>query len=423
MNHAPLLLDDRLELSTRSTNVVEELGRIRREMTRLLTQLEQLLGSDMFPVLKVCSDKQDLKVHKLLTEESGGVDHWFFIGDIHGDFYALHSMIRHAESLDAECRILFLGDIVDRGHLPFECIFLLLEWGLRHPGRLAWIAGNHDIAYGNSGKKFFSTCSPAETLEDFNCDDTFISTRHRIGEFFVKLVECLPRALLFPEGLLATHGGIPHTDLQKDGAAIEDEEAYLFWLNSEACLKDFTWNRISRYPKRYPDRYSTGCQYGYKDFEAFCDLKPQFFAPTSVVTGHEHPEEGAETHPNYVKYPALTLLGQGFDDLVNRNSAAFYTQYRDMLRLGRGVPGKAPEVIDVPVNRKEIRAVYSEQLARAGYTPEPKQNVPPEEELQSSASPTIVASGNSQAEPSVVEPDLTDGKALPAKTTDREGLI
>jgi hypothetical protein len=135
MNQVALPPVDRLELSSRSANAAEELGRIRREMMRLLTQLEGLLDSNQFPVVKACRDGQKLKVHKLSMEETGGVDHWFFIGDIHGDFYALHSMIRHAESLDPECRILFLGDIVDRGHLPFECIFLLLEWGLRHPGK------------------------------------------------------------------------------------------------------------------------------------------------------------------------------------------------------------------------------------------------------------------------------------------------
>lgn len=423
MNQAALPPVDRQEPSITSANAVEELGRIRREMMRLLTQLERLLGSDQFPVLKVCSDSQKLKVHKLSLEETGGVDHWFFIGDIHGDFYALHSMIRHAESLDPECRILFLGDIVDRGHLPFECIFLLLEWGLLHPGRLAWIAGNHDIAYGRAGERFISTCSPAETLEDFNRDDAFISVRQKIGDFFVNLVERLPRALLFPEGLLATHGGMPHTDLQKEGAAIEDENSYLEWLNSEACLKDFTWTRITRYPKKYPDRHTSGSQYGYKDFESFCDLKPVFFAPTSIVTGHEHAEGGADTHPTYVKYPALTLLGQGFDDLLDRNSAAFYTQYRDMLRLGRGVPGKAPEVIDVPVNQKELLAVYSEQLARAGYTSEPERDVQHEEDVQASLSPIIVASESNQEDPLLAKPDLGDVQAVPASSSDQEGLV
>ncbi len=423
MNQAVPPLMDSLKLSTRSASAAEELGRIRREMMRLLTRLEGLLGSDQFPVVKVCSDSQKLKVHKLSMEETGGVDHWFFIGDIHGDFYALHSMIRHAEILDPECRILFLGDIVDRGHLPFECIFLLLEWGLRHPGRLAWIAGNHDIAYGRTGDGFISTCSPAETLEDFNRDDAFISVRQRIGDFFVNVVELLPRALLFPEGLLATHGGMPHTDLQKDATAIEDEVSYLEWLSSEACLKDFTWTRITRYPKKYPDRHTSGSQYGYKDFESFCELKPSFFAPTAIVTGHEHAEGGADTHPTYIKYPALTLLGQGFDDLLSRNSAAFYTQYRDMLRLGRGVPGNAPEVINVPVDREDLLAVYREQLARAGYKPEPEPDLQHEDEPQASLSPMIVASESDQAEPSLAAPDLSEVQPDSGPSPDKEGLV
>jgi hypothetical protein len=288
---------------------------------------------------------------------------------------------------------------------------------------LAWIAGNHDIAYGKAGERFISTCSPAETLEDFNRDDTFISVRQKIGDFFVNLVERLPRALLFPEGLLATHGGIPHTDLQKDGAAIEDEVSYLEWLSSKECLNDFTWTRITKWPKKYPDRHSSGSEYGFKDFEKFCDLKPGFFAPTSIVTGHQHAEGGANMHPTYVKYPALTLLGQGFDDLLSRDSAAFYTQYRDMLRLGRGVPGKAPEVIDVSVNREELLAVYSEQMARAGYAAEPEPNVLPNEALQLSTSAMIVHSGTMQAEPSVEQPDLSEGRHVPATMSTRVQLL
>ena len=334
----------------------QELHRIRLAMPTLLADLERRLfapsAEKPFPLLHFA---QKHKVARLTSEQVGAMEGWFFIGDLHGDFYALHTLLRRAEALRPDCRILFLGDMVDRGDMPFECIFLLLDWGLRHPGRLAWIAGNHDIAFSfNEQGVFTSKVSPAELLHDLNAKDTFSGTRLRIGRFFVTMAAQLPRALLFPDGLLATHGGFPLSDLQAQGQETADEPAFLEWLNSEACLKDFTWTRINRAPKRLPDRYSSGSQYGFKDFEAFCQLKPDWFPVTHLVTGHEHPANGFELHPTYKINPAVTLLGMGVDEITGK--------YSDHLHLGQGVAGSVPQVIPVPVDRGELAMLRGEPL-------------------------------------------------------------
>jgi hypothetical protein len=275
------------------------------------------------------------------------MEDWFFIGDLHGDFFALHTLLNQVETQNPNGRVLFLGDMVDRGAMPIECIFLMLEWGLRNPGRLAWIAGNHDVAFScDDHGVFTSQVSPAEFLTELNARDLFSGTRQQIGHFFIDMAHRLPRALLFPDGLLATHGGFPLSDLQTQGQAITEEQSYFDWLNSEACLKDFTWTRINRVPKRLPDRYSSGAQYGFKDFEAFCQLKPQWFPVTHMVTGHEHPANGFDLHPTYRVNRAVTLLGMGLDEITG--------SYNDNLYLGRGVTGAVPEVIAVPVDRLEL---------------------------------------------------------------------
>ncbi len=334
----------------------------RARIPQIIQELEVRLETGNLPLVGLSTPESIRRVRRLTNDEAGPSERWFFIGDIHGDFYALHTLIAHAEMADPDCCICFLGDIVDRGHMPFECMYLLLDWGLQHPGRLAWIAGNHDIAYRKVNGRFVSTCSPAESTEDFN-RDAGAGLRGRSGDFFIRLTNLLPRALLFPDGLLATHGGMPHTDLQKRAADILDEGAFLDWLNSDECLRDFTWNRISRYPRKQPDRHSSGPQYGYRDFEAFCDLTRQWFPVTAMVTGHEHAEGGADTNPTYEKHPVLTLLGQGFDDTIDRGSKSFYVQYREVLRMGRGRTGSAPDVMDVPVIHADVAIVYREHLA------------------------------------------------------------
>jgi hypothetical protein len=300
------------------------------------------------------------------------MDQWFFIGDLHGDFFAMHSLLQHAQALNSSCRILFLGDIVDRGVMPLESIFLLLEWGLQHPGRLAWIGGNHDVAFScNEAGVFNTVVSPSEFLQELNASDALAGTRRRIGRFFLEVTCRLPRALLFPDGLLATHGGFPLSDLHAQGQAITDEKAYLDWLNSEPCIKDFTWSRINRAPKKRPDRYTSGSQYGFKDFEAFCQLQPQWFPVTHMVTGHEHPREGYDLHPNYKVNRALTLLGLGFDDFLPFPES--HHHYKETLHLGQGVAGDVPSVVTVTVDPDELDMFMAAVLSAspAERTPAP----------------------------------------------------
>ena len=345
----------------------DELRRIRQKMPQLLEFFKSKLLGGQTPggLLRF---GQPHKVVRLSTDEVGRIDQWFFIGDIHGDFFALHSLLLEAERRHADARVLFLGDLVDRGDMPFECLFLLLDWGQRRPGRLGWIAGNHDTAFSITEQGAFkSLVSPAELLDELNRDDLFTGFRRLMGEFFVTLAQGLPRALLFPDGLLATHGGIPLVDLHAQGAAIDNEAAYLDWLNSPACLKDFTWTRINSRPKKIPDRYSTGAQFGFRDFEAFCQLKPDWFPVARMVNGHEHPKAGFDLHDTYVVKPALTLLGLGFDE--TRPMPAAYAHYTDALHLAQGVPDALPAVIEVPVSREQLEMMHGALAAKSAAEP------------------------------------------------------
>ena len=335
----------------------EELRRIRDEMPEMLPVFERKILERGTPNV-LLQFNASRKVLRLSIDEVGSPDKWFFIGDIHGDFFALHTLLREAEGRHPDCRVVFLGDLVDRGDMPFECLFLLLDWGLRRPGRLAWIAGNHDIAFsiGHQGV-FRSQVHPAELLGDLNKRDFLNGFRQRLGQFFIRVASGLPRALLFPDGLLATHGGFPLVDLHPQGAAAETEDAFIEWLNSPACLKDFTWTRIHRKPKAIPDRYSSGSQYGFRDFEAFCALKPHWFPISRMVTGHEHPRDGFDLHPTYVVNPALTIRGLGFDEM-RQGPGGLATNYTDTLYLAQGVRDALPALIKVAVSYEQLGMLH-----------------------------------------------------------------
>jgi hypothetical protein len=340
-----------------------ELQRIRMIIPSLLADLEGSLkgksGGRPFPLLRF---GQSQLVSRLSSQEVGPMENWFFIGDLHGDFFALHTLLQEAQMRNPSCRILFLGDMVDRGVMPIESIFLLLEWGIEHPGRLAWIAGNHDIAFScNEAGDFTSSVSPSEFLQVLNANDAFASTRRRIGRFFVEIARRLPRAFLFPDGLLATHGGFPLSDLHSEGESKNDEQSYIDWLNSEPCLSDFTWTRITRHPKKTPDRYSRGSQYGFKDFEAFCQLRPDWFPVRHMINGHEHPRDRYDSHPNYKVNRALTLVGLGFNDFLS--APASYRDYTQALCLGQGVVNEIPIVLTIPVEPTELELFLPSVMA------------------------------------------------------------
>lgn len=299
-----------------------------------------------------------------ISEKEWGVpENWFILGDIHGDFYALFNTLKLIISTCPNFRLIFLGDLVDRGLHPMECLWLILAFAKQFPDRLLWLAGNHDVGVQEQADKSFrASVVPSEFVDHLNKIDSWTPFRREFGREYIELVKDLPRAALFPDGLLVTHGGFPLVDLQNDLANLTTQQEKLAWLNSPKSLQDFTWSRITRYPKRIPNRESTGCSYGFKDFEAFCDATKDFFPAARLVTGHDHPTGGADVHPEWKTHPALTLKGYGFADDYG-HPEAFNSRYQDHLVVGRCRRGDVPEVIQIPVDRDDLTDFFQQEIA------------------------------------------------------------
>jgi hypothetical protein len=255
-----------------------------------------------------------------------------------------------------------LGDIVDRGIHSLECYIYLLKWAFTYPERIIWIAGNHDVCFNwsESTREFESSVSPSEFCDFLNRKDAMKGYRQAWGRLFVEFTERLPRAVLFPNGLLATHGGIPHDDHQTKIEELGNVQEQWLYLNSIDCLQDFTWTRIHRNPKKIPNRVSKGCQFGFRNFERFCEVVAGVFPVKHLVNGHEHPSAGYDLQVKYKKNEALTLRGFGFHPIYSGSSG--YSNYAEKLYLGQGAESGKPTLLEVPCDLEALRAIYPGEI-------------------------------------------------------------
>lgn len=135
-----------------------------------------------------------------------------FVGDTHGDLDATEKMTR--QYLKEPCRMVFLGDYVDRGRYSEENILHLLRLKIDHPDDIYLLAGNHE---GYSAKRFL----PANFWDSLSPVE-----REEFGQLFEKF----PLVATAENGILALHGGLP------DLTSLED-------ING-VTWGDDTWNTI-----------------------------------------------------------------------------------------------------------------------------------------------------------------------------------
>ncbi|MCK5185072.1 MAG: metallophosphoesterase [Candidatus Heimdallarchaeota archaeon] len=131
------------------------------------------------------------------------------VGDIHGDFDILKSIIDGFTKNDYIDHIIFLGDIVDRGSQSIGCLNLLYALIIKYPERVHFVRGNHEAISVNSRYGFLADirnfCGSSETEE--------ITLNNSLPELYVNFNRSfgtLPLALIHEEfRYFFVHGGIP----------------------------------------------------------------------------------------------------------------------------------------------------------------------------------------------------------------------
>ena len=334
-------------------------GALRSRMRATVEQLEARLDAPG-GLSMLFDEHRESQADRALNLADVSDEPLWFIGDIHGDLLALDAALalinREAERENVERpRIVLLGDLIDDGGYALETLLRVFELMLEHSESVCFIAGNHDESLGYNGARFTATVSPSHFSEFLN-ENLAHEWIGRVGKLLVRMVEHAPRALFFPDGLLAVHGGFPLVDLHSRLAETRN------W-NDPQCLTDFTWSRAHpRARKKLPNRLSRGSSFGYEDFAAFCSLSATIGRPvTHMVRGHDHVEERYEIYAAYAKTPVLTTIS-----ISRRLAREMFGPYARVPTLARWIRGSLPQVYRLHIPEPIIRACFPEESESGG---------------------------------------------------------
>jgi len=331
-------------------------GALRAQMRAMVEELEAQLDSER-GVQMLFDDQREGPSDRALRLAGLSDEPMWFIGDLHGDLLALDAALalisRESERERVEnARIVLLGDLFDDGGYGLETVLRVFELVLERSQSVCLLAGNHDEALGYNGARFTATVAPSD-FSDFLNENLAHEWIGRAGKLAVRIVAHAPRALFFPDGLLAAHGGFPLTDLHQRLAETGD------W-NDPHCLTDFVWTRAHpRARKKLPNRTSRGSQFGYEDFAAFCALSATLGRPvTHMVRGHDHVDERYEIYPAYAATPVLTTVA-----LSRRLVRELFGAFIRVPTIARWVRGSLPQVYRLHIPGQHIRSCYPEAIS------------------------------------------------------------
>lgn len=270
--------------------------------------------------------------------------HLWFVGDIHGDILALETIIQTVNKETPGASIVFLGDMFDRHPYGYEVVIRLLELMKEKPGRILWIAGNHDVSLKFENGMFYSDCTPSEFAD-------FLNGRRDLQEFgkwLIHFIQGLPRALFLPGGLVCSHGGVPHTDVQDSLSGRRD-------LYRVKALNDFTWSRVHlRAPFKQVNRTVLGGELGSENVLAFFRKMSVIlkYPVKYLVCGHQHPDDKGKGFKEVSGIPALILNSSFFSENMFSPSPWLIPC------IARYKKNKLPEVFPLELKPEECTRFY-----------------------------------------------------------------
>jgi predicted phosphodiesterase len=137
-------------------------------------------------------ENENLVLNLNIKEQEG---FYYVIGDIHGNLNSLLYFIDKINKSKPK-KVVFLGDIVDRGANQLECLILVLVMKIISPHQIFLIRGNHETLDMNRAYGFYQ-----EFVNIFYHYDWFNE--------ILSLYDVLPICATLDHSILCVHGGIP----------------------------------------------------------------------------------------------------------------------------------------------------------------------------------------------------------------------
>lgn len=201
-----------------------------------------------------------------------------FFSDIHADIDALNTILGMAEAKEFTERFgnvgryVNLGDVMERGYHPKECVERLAQVKC-----LESVIGNHDEAFLGALEVSGNNAKSDAAHERYRKEGSFQGFFRGMGKYYVDR----------KAGIYAVHGGPVDPCL----ITPDDPSPVEAWLYTQ------TWQRISGTNRPYFD--SSG--YHYTPAAAFDSLCNTFDGGFIIVCGHEHAEAAYMQKDGYVR--------------------------------------------------------------------------------------------------------------------------
>lgn len=161
----------------------DDLGAISNASIRkLLEQTKKLLQAEG-PLLKLGQEEDDS---------------FFILGDIHGQYDDMSSILHALSINNSQSQYLFLGDYVDRGTQSVQVILILFSMKCMHPESIYLLRGNHESYAINAKYGFLYELQVAFGLQEGT----------ELHEEINQVFEYMPLAATVRDQYFCVHGGI-----------------------------------------------------------------------------------------------------------------------------------------------------------------------------------------------------------------------
>lgn len=200
-----------------------------------------------------------------------------FVGDLHGDFEALVSIVGQSGFFEAMKKrknffLVFLGDYGDRGRKTIETINGVINLKLAYPRNIVLLKGNHEEL--SIAERYGTYDVFAKEYGDDDGKSLLCSYCH--------VMSALPAVVITANGIVGVHGGVPNQDINSLEVLNTEQGESLVW---QMTWSDPTQNVSGR---QWNFRGDSVTAFGESAFDTFMKIVPA----TLMVRSHEYFPEG-----------------------------------------------------------------------------------------------------------------------------------